>query len=102
VEEGDLFVVGAPKIDRAYGYFFNPSDSSSWTPIAELEGPAGTYFGFSVACYDDVIVVGAPGANENKGSVYTYLKNSDGGFTLMEAVRIIRLYSDLYIIFYFI
>ena len=91
-EEGDLFVVGAPNVDRVYGYLFNPTVTSNWTTIAELKGAAGTHFGYSVACYDNFIIVGAPAANGNAGTVHTYKKISSGGFTLMQSVCIMNNY----------
>jgi Ca2+-binding RTX toxin-like protein len=74
--DGDTAVVGAPGDDSDAGavYVFERT-GTTWAATQRLVAPDGVgddRFGFSVAISDDTIIVGAPDANANLGSVYAF------------------------------
>jgi hypothetical protein len=85
---GDTVVVGAPRDDNyqgsAYVFRRNHGGADSWTQLIKLtalDGATGDRFGSSVAISEDTIVVGAPGDDGYRGSVYVFYRNqgsSDG------------------------
>lgn len=97
---GDTAVIGLPKAAIAVGpsgpvstgmivtYERNP-ESGKWRQSKELvpdeyqEGALryrGSYFGKSVSIYDDLVVVGAPYEEENRGSVTVFKKDERGSW----------------------
>src|SRR5262249_34113643 len=78
---GDQAIVGAPDDDFNYGaaYIFR-RDNSKWYmyyPLARISGAVhlGDRFGYSVAIYHDVAVVGAPfydSFGTNNGRIYVF------------------------------
>ncbi|PPK88509.1 putative secreted protein (Por secretion system target) [Neolewinella xylanilytica] len=90
---GNLAVVGAPGHDNtgstpnagsAYLFARDSGSANQWKQIAELnasDGQAETYFGYSVAVSDDLVVVGAPGGNTRgsiPGAAYVFARISGG------------------------
>jgi hypothetical protein len=85
---GDVFVVGAPRINSVTGgaYIFRSSNGGVTWPSTETQkltasdGFAKDSFGWSTAISGDVILVGANGFNSSQGAVYIF-RSSDGGVT---------------------
>lgn len=85
----DTVVVGADGANtggnvnqgKAYIFVKPPSGWTNTTETAQLtagDGIAGDYFGQSVSLYSDNIVVGAPGDQDDRGSVYVFTKPQTG------------------------
>ena len=87
---GNVIVVGAPlsnaNIGSAYVYEFNDS-SGLWEKMDELS-PKDTqdvlYFGWSVAVFENIIVIGAPGI----GLAYIFEKNITGSWVEAKRLRV--------------
>ena len=63
-------------------YLFESQPDGSWVETGKLlasDGSEADAFGLSVAAYDDVAVVAAPGAM-NSGALYVFERQSDGGW----------------------
>ena len=81
---GDLAVVGSPKDDNHGSAYIFKKDNDSWPLAQKITGsnlPSET-FGRSVSISNDLhtIIVGAPGADDQKGRVYIF-KENDGYWT---------------------
>ncbi len=81
---GDYAVVGVPGYQNSQGKaFVMKYENGTWSKVADLyaENPQdGAKFGFSVAIYDNYIMVGAPYYDidvENQGAVFVFY-SSDG------------------------
>ena len=64
---------------------YNGIDSIQKT--AEITAPfpsVGDDFGFSVALYEDYLLIGAPGSNNGHGAAYLYHKNYAGNWALIK------------------
>ena len=81
----NIIVVGSPYADdqgasAGSAYVFQMNNSTmEWHQTTELivnDSDGFDYFGHSVAVSDNIIVVGAPGADVHSGSVYIFEKNS--------------------------
>lgn len=75
--DGDTLVVGAPGQASARGaaYVFTRSAGETWSPSAKLtasSGASGDGFGTSVALDGATIVVGAPGDDGGRGTVFLF------------------------------
>jgi hypothetical protein len=83
IGNGDVLIVGAPGngtgVGKAFIYTYS---NGSWTNERQLN-PTGllvpSYFGSSVAINQNMAVVGAPGANSNKGTA-RYFRGSSGNY----------------------
>lgn len=84
--EGDLAVVGAPlydrstSIDEGLAYIFERQNNGEWilrTKIEANDGASGFEFGTSVDIQGNEVIVGAPGADNQRGGVYVYLRSGD-------------------------
>jgi uncharacterized protein (TIGR03437 family) len=80
---GDRVAVGAP-YDRIGGKEEHGSvtlfkrSGSTWSVekvLTAKDGAAFDHFGFSVALFDDQVLVGAPGAMSNQGAAYVFRSN---------------------------
>lgn len=74
-------IVGAPGDDdvRGSAYIFTRQADGGWAQIEKLlamDGEAGDEFGTTVSIFDNTLIVGAPGDDGGKGSVYVF--ESDG------------------------
>lgn len=98
---GDYIVVGA-EVDDDNGnnsgsaYIFK-KPATGWkdaTQVAKLtasDGSSGDYFGSSVRCYNDVVVIGAyhgKGKVSNSGAVYVFEKPASGWATTTETAKL--------------
>lgn len=66
-------------------HVFVPGADGSWRESSILrpdDAVPGDGFGFSVAARGDILVVGAPGADERSGAVYAYRVAADGSAVL--------------------
>eukprot|EP00956_Cyclotella_meneghiniana_P005605 scaffold7232_cov63-Cyclotella_meneghiniana.AAC.1 len=89
---GNVILVGAPNSNGSFGsayvYEFNNS-SGLWEKMDELS-PKDTqdvlYFGFKVAVFENIIVIGAPHSKNNIGLAYIFEKNITGSW--VEAKRL--------------
>jgi uncharacterized protein (DUF2345 family) len=84
----DTVVIGAPnENNRGSAYIFvKPAGgwSGTLTERAKLTAADGTdfsYFGYSVAIYNDTMVVGSPGDNSGRGAAYIFVKPAGGWAT---------------------
>lgn len=83
--QGDRLLVGAPWFDAdgagpGWGqgavFFFERISASNWSQTQQLPTPVianGRAFGYSVALQGDLALVGAPGADDDRGAVQAYL-----------------------------
>ncbi len=72
-------------------HMFIPGSDGSWREVSILrpqDVQPGDGFGFSIAAHDDVLVVGAPGANERAGAVYAYRVAADGSAKLEKRITL--------------
>eukprot|EP00956_Cyclotella_meneghiniana_P031266 scaffold81701_cov49-Cyclotella_meneghiniana.AAC.2 len=83
---GNVIVVGAPSsnanIGSAYVYEYSYS-SGLWDQMGELspkDNKGVLHFGWSVAVYENIIVIGAPYSNSGIGSAYIFEKNITGSW----------------------
>ena len=91
--EGSVAVVGAPLQDDAssidegavYGFIKSGGAWSSGVKLTASNGSSGFEFGSSVDIVDTEIVIGAKGANNQKGAVYVFARAGD---TWNEALNI--------------
>ncbi|MGX9728111.1 MAG: thrombospondin type 3 repeat-containing protein [Candidatus Electronema sp. VV] len=72
--------------DSGTAYVFALSSGGTWTQQAKLvadDGAAGDYFGYSVALSGDgnIALIGAPYDSDKSGSVYVFVRSSDGTWT---------------------
>ena len=96
--DGDTAVVGAPGADKGEAgegqvtgtgaaYVFIRGSAGSWTQAAKLtaeDAEENDQFAYSVAVYDDTVVIGAHQDDDNgpeSGSVYVFTKPANGGWT---------------------
>jgi len=82
---GDYMVVGAQGIDTSRGaaYVYVKNASGVWEydqTISASNAAIDNYFGSSVSISGDKIVVGAYGANSEKGTAYIFEKDAQGIF----------------------
>lgn len=80
--DGNVLVVGAAKRDSSEGaaYVFEQR-GQAWTQTARLSAPDGSIgdaFGTAVAVAGDIVLVGAPGRNEEEGVVFVFRRGGDG------------------------
>lgn len=80
---GDTLLVGAPGYDRGVGAVFQLARDSAgrWTPVRRLlpfDGGPRTFFGVSLRESGNELWVGAPGANDFRGQVYRFTRDSSG------------------------
>jgi|GEM_PF-1956870 len=84
--EGDLAVIGAPlydrstSIDEGIAYIFERDNSGEWllrTKIEAEDGASGFQFGTSVDIQGNEVIVGAPGADNQLGAVYVFLRSGN-------------------------
>lgn len=96
---GNYAVIGAPwddKVNLNTGavYVVKKTDDS-WQRVCKLTPIDGQYsdnFGYSVGIYNDLIVVGAPGVNQNgrnSGAVYIYEKTDNEWSNSITPTRVI-------------
>ena len=90
--EGDFIVVGAP-FDASNGQrrgsaWVFERDGDEWVQVDRLlasDGAADDFFGQSVSISGDLILVGAPGDNNNSntdaGAAYVFRREMDGSWT---------------------
>ena len=96
--DGDTAVVGAPGADKGVAgegqvtgtgaaYVFIRDSAGSWTQAAKLtanDAAADDQFAYSVAVYDDTVVIGAHQDDDDgaeSGSAYVFTKPANGGWT---------------------
>ena len=96
--DGDTAVVGAPGADKGVAgegqvtgtgaaYVFIRDSAGSWTQPAKLtanDAEANDQFAYSVAVYDDTVVIGAHQDDDGgaeSGSIYVFTKPANGGWT---------------------
>jgi hypothetical protein len=81
-----ILVAGAPNVNKAYTFLFDPR-SSVWSQNAIFQPQSGPgQFGFSVGVYDSTIAIGAPTAVGDTGMVTTY-KPFNGSNTVVWRVQ---------------
>jgi hypothetical protein len=87
--DGDVVIVGAPYSDSFKGaVYVYEKNQTAWELTANLtadDGSNGDNFGWSVGISDGTIVVGAPGDDLSRGSVYTFQKQA-GNWTQMNNI----------------
>ncbi len=84
--EGGLLVVGAEQKAGGAGavYVFERMPDGRWVGDARLtaaDTAEGQRFGAVVALDGEVLLAGAPGREEDRGGVYVYTRDADGGWT---------------------
>ena len=93
---GDVVVVGA-RLDDDYGsnsgsaYVFERAIASNWTQVSKLIPDTysyNAYFGQAVAVHGDIVVVGAPNANNYRGVVYVYGRSDGAGSTWTQVAKL--------------
>ena len=87
---GEWLWAGAPLEGDGAGavYLFRADGSGGWEQAARLEAPGdASAFGSAIALGDDVAIVAAPGAENGRGTVFSYAVGPDGGVTTGAAVR---------------
>ena len=84
--EGDLAVIGAPlydrstSIDEGIAYIFERDNSGDWVLRSKVQaddGASGFQFATSVDIQGNEVIVGAPGANNQLGAVYVFLRSGN-------------------------
>ena len=84
--EENLVVVGSPLYDRStaidegLAYVFERDNSGLWilrTKLDSGDGASGFKFGTSVDIQGNEVIVGAPGADNQRGSVYVFLRSGN-------------------------
>jgi len=89
-----IIVVGAKMNDysgEAYIFTQNTGGAENWGLVKTLTGSnpvTDNMFGFSVKVQDTIIVVGAPGENNDQGAVYIFTMNTGGPGNWGEYLRI--------------
>ena len=82
--ENDIAVIGAPNYDNAGSvdegavYIYQQELNGEWLLRSKLEatdGASGFEFGAAVAVQGNEVVIGAPGADNQRGAVYTYSRS---------------------------
>ena len=90
----NIAVVGSPlhdrsaAVDEGAAYVFQQDNSGTWLLRSKLRGSDGTSgfeFGASVSIQGDEVIVGAPGADNQRGAVYTFLRS---GLQWLEQVKL--------------
>lgn len=79
--DGSLAVVGAPRESAARGaiYLYERVGVGAWEALRRMEGDEpDDRFGASVAISENVVAVGAPGANSGRGAVFLFERNTGG------------------------
>ncbi|MFN0123257.1 MAG: putative Ig domain-containing protein [Blastocatellia bacterium] len=75
---GDVAMIGAPGDDTDHGsVYLYTRNGATWTQtkLTAADGAAQDNFGWSVAIDGNTAVVGAPGDNNSRGSLYVYEKS---------------------------
>ena len=84
--EGDLAVIGAPlydrdtSVDEGIAYVFERDNSGEWilrTKVEANDGASGFQFATSVDIQGNEVIVGAPGADNQLGAVYVFLRSGN-------------------------
>jgi len=73
------------------GRGFAVGEASNVGQLAELtasDGAANDYFGTSIATSGNIVVVGAPGANSDKGAVYVFIKPASGWSNMKQVLEL--------------
>ena len=89
---GNVIVVGTLIANAAYVFVKPPTGWKDMTQTAKLtasDGMVDDLFGVRVAISGDVIVVGAPGANQNQGAAYVFVKPPTGWKDMTESAKLI-------------
>lgn len=79
--ESSLVVVGAPRESAARGavYLYERVGEGAWDALKRMEGDdPDDRFGTSVAVSENVVAVGAPGADDGRGAVFLFERNTGG------------------------
>lgn len=84
-------IVGAPEADGFTDnsgkiYTYEPDGSGGWieNTLVGRDLEPGDYYGFAVAAAEDTIIVGAPFANANAGTIFIYEADGAGWWTEAE------------------
>ena len=88
---GDVIVAGT-ETNAAYVFVKPPTGWKDMTQTAKLtssDGTAQDLFGIRVAISGNVIVVGAPGANENRGAAYVFTRPPNGWKDMTETAKLV-------------
>lgn len=67
--------------DSGSAYIFVRDGNGIWTPQAKLtasDGAAGAWFGFLVSISGDMVIAGASGDDDRKGSAYVFVRDGNG------------------------
>ena len=97
--DGRVVVAGAVGHAGARGaayVFERGAGAGAWRQTAKLQaadGAAGDNLGFAVAVQGDVILVGAPGHNENRGAAYAFRRGAQAG-QWVQAAKLVPESSD--------
>ena len=82
---GDLIVVGATQAENSTGavYVYQSLDGSGWSFVTKLTASDAVeydykYFGWALATDGNLIIIGAPSDNDDKGAVYVYESLNNG------------------------
>ena len=84
--EGNIAVIGAPlydrssSIDEGAAYVFEQANNGDWVLRSKLEadgGASGFEFGASVDVQGNEVIIGAPGADNQRGAVYVFLRSGN-------------------------
>ena len=79
---GDDALFAQAQSDREPGAVYVYRETADgWSQVARLtadDGAIGDGFGAFVATSGDVMIVGAPGADEDQGAVYAFKRGGDG------------------------
>ncbi|MCX6112085.1 MAG: chitobiase/beta-hexosaminidase C-terminal domain-containing protein, partial [Proteobacteria bacterium] len=87
---GNTLAVGAENINGNKGavYIFTRDSGGNWSQTQVFSGAtSGDLFGSSVAVYNNLLVVGARGKNNNTGAVYVFMSN--GGNWSLTALAVL-------------
>ena len=84
--EGTIAVIGAPlydrsnSIDEGAAYVFEQANNGQWVLRSKLEadaGASGFEFGAAVDVQGNEVLIGAPGADNQRGAVYVFLRSGN-------------------------
>lgn len=71
--DGELIVVGATLEGGDGAVYLYRFDGTQWIEEAKLKGPSGSsFFGASVAVFQDRVAVGSPGTDQRDGRVHVF------------------------------